>query len=68
MRATVSSVRTFERSRSVVVEYGRMVFRWIKVAVVAAAILVVAWFVLQFIVQAAFVEWLGDRIDNLTGQ
>jgi hypothetical protein len=34
---------------------------------VAVALLVlVAWFVLQFVIQASLLEWIGDRIDNLT--
>lgn len=59
-------------ARSMFVSYGdfafrflRRVWRWTRVAIVLAAVLVVAWYVLQFIAQAAFLQWVGDRIDNL---
>lgn len=60
------------RARSMFDSYGafafrflRRVWRWTRIAIVVAAVLVVAWYVLQFIAQAAFLEWVGDRIDNL---
>lgn len=55
------------RGRRLVSEYFALVFRWFKIALVAVAILVVAWFVLQFIAQVTLLQWLGDRIDNFTG-
>lgn len=56
-----------DRSRSVVADYIGTILRWIRIAVVVGAVLVVLWFVLQFIAQATFFNWLGDRLDNLTG-
>ncbi len=56
-----------DRGRAVVAEYANTVFRWVRIVLVTAAILVVAWFVLQFVAQVAFFDWLGDRIDNLFG-
>jgi hypothetical protein len=42
------------------------ILRWVRIGVVVAAVLVVVWFAIQFIAQATFLEWLGDRIDNIT--
>jgi hypothetical protein len=56
---------TFDRYGAVAVRFLRRVWRWARAAIVVAAVLVVAWFVLQFIAQAAFLDWIGDRIDNL---
>lgn len=53
--------------RSVVANRIDPVVRWLKIAVVVVAVAVVAWFVLQFIAQITLLEWLGDRIDNITG-
>ena len=58
---------SIEQGRSIVAGYMDPVLRLMKVAIVTAAILVIAWFVIQFISQAALLSWVGDRIDNLTG-
>ncbi len=50
----------------IVTEYTSRIVRIIKIAGGVAALVLVAWFVFQFIIQASFFEWLGDRIDNLT--
>jgi len=55
---------TFDRYGAVALRFLRRVWRWTRIAIVVAAVLVVAWYVLQFIAQAAFLEWVGDRIDN----
>ena len=59
------------RARSMFDSYGafafrflRTVWRWTRIAIVVAAVLVVAWYVLHFIAQAAFLEWVGNRIDS----
>ncbi len=57
---------TLAQSRSVVAEYAAPFLRWVKTAIVLAAILVIAWFIFQFIAQVTLFEWLGDRIDNVT--
>ncbi len=56
---------TFDQYGAVVIGFLRRVWRWARAAIVVAAVLVVAWYVLQFIAQAAFLDWIGDRIDNL---
>ncbi len=56
---------TFDRYGAVAFRFLRRVWRWTRIAIVVAAVLVVAWYVLQFIAQAAFLEWVGDRIDNV---
>lgn len=53
------------QARAALADYVDPVVRWIKIAVVLAAIAVIAWFVFQFIAQATLLEWLGDRIDNI---
>ena len=55
----------FDRYGDVATRVLRRVWRWARAAIVVAAVLVVAWYVLQFIAQAAFLQWIGDRIDNL---
>lgn len=58
---------SFERARAVAAEYADRVFRWVRIVVVTVAVLVIAWFVLQFVAQVALFEWIGDRVDNVTG-
>lgn len=61
---TRQAQRTFDRYGAAALRFLRNVLRWTRIAIVAAAVLVVAWYVLQFIAQAAFLEWVGDRIDS----
>jgi len=49
-----------------VAEYTNKIFRFLRRAAVVAFILLVAWFVFQAIAQQSFLDWIGDRIDNLT--
>lgn len=53
------------QARDVVGDYVGQILRWIRIVIVVLAVLVIAWFVFQFIAQATFLSWLGDRIDNL---
>ncbi len=53
------------RGHSLAREYLDRVLRAIRFVVVAAAVVVIVWFVLQFVAQATFFEWIGDRIDSL---
>ncbi len=54
-----------EQVRSVVIENLTPVVRWIRIGVVVAALLVIVWFVIQFIAQVTLLNWLGDRIDSV---
>jgi len=56
-----------DRAQQVANEYLALVLRWSRFVLVAGALAVIAWFLLQLFVQAAFLDWVGDRIDNLTG-
>ncbi len=56
---------TFGRYSDAATGFLRRVWRWTRAAIVLAAVLVVTWYVLQFIAQAAFLDWIGDRLDNL---
>ena len=47
-------------------QYSNRLFRWIRFAAIVATILLIAWFVFQVVAQASMLEWIGDRIDNLT--
>jgi Protein of unknown function (DUF2510) len=47
-------------------EYTNRVVKWIRIAVIVAIALLVAYFVFQVIAQASLFEWIGDRIDNFT--
>lgn len=49
-------------------EYTNRFLRWIRLAVIVAVVLLVAYFVFQVVAQASLFEWIGDRIDNLTDQ
>ncbi len=53
-----------EEGRSIATQFLMVVLRWLRIAVVIAALMVIAWFIFQAIAQATFFEWLGDRIDN----
>jgi len=57
---------TMEQGRSLLAEYADRVLRWARIAAVVAAFLVIAWFVFQFVAQVTILDWLGERIDNLT--
>lgn len=48
--------------------YTNRVINWVRIGIVVASILLIGWFVFQVIAEATFLEWLGDRIDNLTDQ
>jgi hypothetical protein len=49
-------------------EYTNRLVKWIRIAVVVAIVLLVAYFVFQVVAQASLFEWIGDRIDNVTDQ
>jgi hypothetical protein len=55
-----------EQAGSIVGEYSKLFFRWVRIAVVVAALAVIAWFVLQIFTQITFFDWVGDRVDNFT--
>jgi hypothetical protein len=52
----------------IVTEYTNRILRWVKIGVIVASVLLIGWFVFQVIAQATLLEWLGDRIDNVTNQ
>ena len=54
------------RIQPLVTEYTSKALRLVRIAVAVALLVLVAWFVLQFVIQASLLEWIGDRIDNLT--
>lgn len=47
-------------------EYTTRVTRFLRRALIVAFVLVVAWFVFQAIAQQSLLDWIGDRIDNIT--
>lgn len=65
--------RVTDRARSatrdlqpLVSEYGARVMKWIRIVGIIAIALFVLWMVLQTVGQASLLDWIGDRIDNLT--
>ena len=58
---------TIARARPALLAFIAKVVRWVRIGVITGAVLVIAWFIIQFIAQATFLNWLGDRIDNITG-
>lgn len=66
--------RVTDRARSatrdlqpLISEYGARVMKWIRIIGIIAIALLVLWMVLQTVGQASLLDWIGDRIDNLTG-
>jgi Protein of unknown function (DUF2510) len=47
-------------------QYTNRLVKWIRIAIVVAIVLLVAYFVFQVVAQASLFEWIGDRIDNVT--
>lgn len=47
-------------------QYGDRVMRWVRNLGIIAIALIVLWLVLQTVAQTSLLDWLGDRIDNLT--
>jgi hypothetical protein len=56
------------RIQPLVTEYTSKALRWVRIATLVALLILVSWFVLQFVIQASFFEWIGDRIDNLSNK
>ena len=48
-------------------QYGDRLLRWLRTIGIVIVALVVLWLVLQAFTQASLMDWLGERIDNLTG-
>lgn len=53
------------RIEPLISQYGTSLLRWIKIAVVAAFVLLVLWFVLQVVSRASMMEWIVDRVDSV---
>jgi hypothetical protein len=67
--ADVFSARARQATREIeplITQYTSRALRWLRIALVVAVVLIVAWFVFEIVVNASFFNWLGDRIDNLT--
>jgi len=54
------------RVQPLISEYTNKFIRMVRIVGAVAALVLVAWFVFQFILQASLFGWIGDRIDNLT--
>ena len=48
-------------------EYGDRLLRWLRTIGIVVVALVVLWLALQAFTQASLLDWLGERIDSLTG-
>jgi hypothetical protein len=46
-------------------EYTNNLKKWARRAVVVAVVVFVGYLLVQFLAQASFFDWLGDRIDNI---
>jgi hypothetical protein len=49
-------------------EYTNRLTKWVRRAAILAIVLLTAYFVFQVVVQASFIDWIGDRIDNVTDE
>lgn len=47
-------------------QYTNTFVRWVRILGMVAFLVLVVWFVFQFVIQASLFDWVGDRIDNLT--
>lgn len=47
-------------------QYTNRIVRWIRIAVIVAAVAFIAWLAFQLFAQASLFNWIGDRIDNWT--
>ena len=54
------------RVQPLISEYTNKFFRMVRIVGAVAAMVLVAWFVFQFVLQASLFGWIGDRIDNVT--
>lgn len=55
------------RIEPLISQYGDRVMRWIRNIGIITIALVVLWMVLQTFAQTSLLNWIGDRVDNLTG-
>lgn len=47
-------------------QYGDRLLRWLRILGIVVVALIVLWLALQAFTQASLMDWLGERIDNLT--
>lgn len=47
-------------------EYTNKIVRFLRMLAIIAVVLAAAWLVFQAVAQQSILEWIGDRIDNLT--
>jgi hypothetical protein len=67
--AIAARTQAYEMRRELtplITEYTNRATRFLKRLFVIAIVLVIAWFVFQAYANATFLEWLGDRIDELS--
>ena len=67
--AEIFARQTREMQRNVgplISQYTNRLVKWIRIAIIVAIVLLVAYFVFQVVAQASLFEWIGDRIDNFT--
>lgn len=49
-------------------EYTNKLTKWIRRAAIIAIVMLAVYFIFQVLVQKSFLDWVGDRIDNVTGE
>ena len=49
-----------------VTQYTNRALSWVRIAAVLAIVFGIAWFTFQIVAQQSFLDWVGDRIDNVT--
>ena len=63
------SQRTQDAIRSVtplVTDYTTRLVRWVKLVAIVVTVLLIGWFIFSTLAEASFLDWIGERIDNLT--
>lgn len=56
------------RIEPLIAQYGDRIMKWVRNVGVAAFVVVVLWFLAQSIGAASLLDWIGNRIDNVTDQ
>lgn len=67
-RARQATREATSQIQPLISQYTAPAIRWIRIAAIVAVVLLVAYFLFQVFAQASLLEWLGDRIDNLTDE
>jgi hypothetical protein len=58
--------RVAREIQPLVTQYRSELLRWLRWAAVVVVLLAAVWLVVQLALEASLLDWLGDRVDNLS--